>query len=82
VPTGEIVARLPAPPPEPEQEEEEPLSLAKILLEKLRDDSPCSFTEEEHQQIFHQAHPNFPGYPEMPPPAGFLREGDKTEKPG
>jgi hypothetical protein len=72
---------FPPPEPEPEEEEEQP-SLAKFLLEKLRDDSPRSFTEEEHQRIFHQPHPNFPGYPEMPAPNGMLPEGDKTKQPG
>jgi hypothetical protein len=70
------------PPPESEPEEEEqPPSLAKILLDKLREDAPNAFTEEEHQHIFHQPPPSFPGYPEMPPPAGFLREPAKTEEP-
>jgi hypothetical protein len=71
---------FPAPPPE-EEESEEPQSLAQILLAKLRDDSPCSFTEEEHQRIFHQPHPNFPGYPKIPTPMGMLPEEDKAESP-
>ncbi len=48
----------PPPPPEPEEEEDQPPSLAQILLGKLRDATPCSFTEEEHMRIFHKPHPN------------------------
>ncbi len=72
------------PPPPPEEEEiEQPPSLAQILLAKLRDDNPCSFTEEEHQRIFHQPHPSFPGYPKMPVPDGMVAaEEDEEEGPG
>jgi hypothetical protein len=70
---------FPPPPPAKEEESDEPPSLAQILLAKLRDDSPCSFTEEEHQRIFHQPHPNFPGYPKMPPPEGMVDADDKGE---
>jgi len=72
------------PPPPPEEDDEEDnrhKSLAEILLERLREDPPNPVPAEEHQPIFRQPPPSFPGYPEMPPPAGFRREADKAEEP-
>ncbi len=70
------------PPPPPEEDDEEDnrhKSLVEILLERLREDPPNPVPAEEHQPIFRQPPPSFPGYPEMPPPAGFRREA-KTEE--
>ena len=41
--------------------------------------TPESFTKEEHQEIFHQPHPSFPGYPKMPVPDGMVAADDEEE---
>ena len=70
---------FPPSPPE-EMSDERHQSLVELLLSKLRDDNPETFTKEEHQEIFHQPHPSFPGYPKMPVPDGMVAAEDEEEE--
>ena len=66
------------PPPPPEKEKEQP-SLAKLLLEKLREDCPSTFSEEEHQRVFNKPHPNPLA---MPPVASAVPGSGETKSVG
>ncbi len=68
------------PPPEPEEEEkEEPPSLAKLLLEKLRENPYAADNKEENERPLHTPRNEPPGYPEIPPPIDMLQKKEQPK---